>query len=132
MANVGPLKRPITKAEFLAGTDLPSKLFSHNDQQSTWQSLSPEGARSGWGGRMGDILMSANQQPMFTAVSAAGNAVFLSGANVTQYQVGADGPVKPRALGSTWVHGSTTAGNVLSNVRWRPTATPRCRPSTPG
>ena len=71
VANVGPLERPITKAEFLAGSDLPSKLFSHNDQQSTWQSLSPEGAKSGWGGRMGDLLMSANQTPVFTAVSAA-------------------------------------------------------------
>ncbi len=116
VANVGPLKRPITKAEFQAGTDLPSKLFSHNDQQSTWQSLSPEGARSGWGGRMGDILMSANQQPMFTAVSATGNAVFLSGSTVTQYQVGLDGPVKPRALGNSWVHGSATAGSVLRST----------------
>lgn len=113
VANVGPLQRPITLAEYKAGTDLPSKLFSHNDQQSTWQSLSPEGARSGWGGRMGDILMSANQQPLFTAVSATGNAVFLAGSSVVQYQVGSDGPVAARALGSTWVHGSTTAGNVL-------------------
>ncbi len=113
VANVGPLKRPITKAEYQAGTDLPAKLFSHNDQQSTWQSLSPEGARSGWGGRMGDILMSANQQPMFTAVSAAGNAVFLSGSAVTQYQVGTNGPVKARALDSNWVLGSNTAGQVL-------------------
>ncbi len=71
VANVGPLVRPITKAEYLAGVGLPAKLFSHNDQASTWQSLSPEGARSGWGGRMGDILMSANAQPVFTAVSAA-------------------------------------------------------------
>ena len=113
VANVGPLQRPITLAEYKAGTDLPAKLFSHNDQQSTWQSLSPEGARSGWGGRMGDILMSANQQPLFTAVSAAGNAVFLSGSQVVQYQVGTNGPVAPRALGSTWVHGSSTAGTVL-------------------
>jgi hypothetical protein len=41
--------------------------------------LFPEGAPSGWGGRMGDLLMSANQHPVFTAVSATGNAVFLSG-----------------------------------------------------
>lgn len=113
VANIGPLQRPITLAEYKAGIDLPSKLFSHNDQQSTWQSLSPEGARSGWGGRMGDILMSANQQPLFTAVSAAGNAVFLSGSQVVQYQVGTSGPVAPRALNSTWVHGSSTAGTVL-------------------
>ena len=94
VANVGPLVRPITKAEFKAGVGLPSKLFSHNDQASTWQSLMPEGAPSGWGGRMGDILMSANAYPVFTAVSAAGNAVFLSGSSVTQYQMGSDGPVQ--------------------------------------
>ncbi len=113
VANVGTLERPTTKAEFLAGNNLPSKLFSHNDQQSTWQSLSPEGARSGWGGRMGDLLMSANQNPVFTAVSAAGNAVFLSGSAVTQYQVGAGGPVGVAALDKPWLHGSNTAAAAL-------------------
>ena len=113
VANVGTLDRPVTLAEAKAGVGVPAKLFSHNDQQSTWQSLSPEGARSGWGGRMGDVLMAANQQPLFTAVSASGNAVFLSGCNVTQYQVGLDGPVTTRALDAGWVHGSTTAGAVL-------------------
>ena len=114
VANVGPLVRPITRAEFLAGTDLPSKLFSHNDQASTWQSLSPEGARSGWGGRMGDIMMSANAYPVFTAVSATGNAVFLSGSNVTQYQVGVDGPVSLNSLtGSSALLGSSAAPAAL-------------------
>lgn len=113
VANVGPLERPITKAEFLAGTGLPAKLFSHNDQQSAWQSLSPEGARSGWGGRMGDVLMAANQQPVFTAVSASGNAVFLTGSSVTQYQVGLDGPVAIGSMGADRVFGSSTAGWVL-------------------
>jgi len=116
IGNVGPLVRPITKAEYLAGTDLPAKLYSHNDQQSTWQSLSPEGARSGWGGRMGDILMSANQQPVFTAVSASGNAVFLSGGSVVQYQVGVEGPVSVQALGATGVLGSTTAPAALRRL----------------
>ncbi|MES2716499.1 MAG: DUF1501 domain-containing protein [Pseudomonadota bacterium] len=116
VANVGPLVRPITRAEYLASIDRPAKLFSHNDQQSIWQSLSPEGARSGWGGRMGDILMSANQQPVFTAVSATGNAVFLSGSSVTQYQLGAEGPVSVRALGAASALGSTTAPAVLRRV----------------
>ena len=113
VANVGTLIRPISKAEYLANTDLPSKLYSHNDQASTWQSLSPEGARSGWGGRMGDILMSANAHPVFTAVSAAGNAVFLSGSSVTQYQVGLDGPVAVSGLASNAIFGSTSAPAAL-------------------
>jgi uncharacterized protein (DUF1501 family) len=113
VANVGPLARPITVAQFKAGQGVPSRLFSHNDQQSTWQSLSPEGARSGWGGRMGDILMSANQYPVFTAVSATGNAVFLTGSKVTQYQVGPEGPVSVRAIGAASSLSSVTAPGVL-------------------
>src|SRR3990167_2577972 len=113
VANVGPLLRPITRADFQAGIGLPAKLFSHNDQASTWQSLSPEGARSGWGGRMGDILMSANAYPMFTAVSATGNAVFLSGSSVTQYQVDAEGPVAVSGLSSASIFAAATGPAAL-------------------
>lgn len=116
VANVGPLVRPTTQAEFMAGTDLPSKLFSHNDQASTWQSLAPEGAPSGWGGRMGDILMSGNQHGVFTAVSAAGNALFLSGDQVTQFQVGLDGPVALNALIASSIFGSTTGAAALKRT----------------
>ncbi|MFG6443531.1 DUF1501 domain-containing protein [Roseateles sp. LKC17W] len=116
VANVGPLTRPITKAEYLAGSGVPAKLYSHNDQASTWQSLAPEGAPSGWGGRMGDILMSANAQPVFTAVSASGNAVFLAGSNVSQYQVGVEGPISANAMSGTSVFGSTSAGSALQRA----------------
>ncbi|MEY4980058.1 MAG: hypothetical protein RLZZ352_2328 [Pseudomonadota bacterium] len=107
LANVGPLVRPITKAQYKAGgAGVPRKLFSHNDQQSTWQSLATEGAPSGWGGRMGDLFASVNAQPVFTAVSAAGNVAFLSGRSVTQYQVGEDGPLPIKALASNWLFGT--------------------------
>lgn len=113
VANVGPLQRPITKADYLAGRGVPPRLFSHNDQQSTWQSLAPEGARSGWGGRMGDVFAAANANPVFTAVSATGNAVFLSGTGVVQYQVNTDGPVGFNALKQSAALGSTTAPGAL-------------------
>ena len=113
LSNVGPLVRPTTKAQFASGQGLPSKLFSHNDQASTWQSLMPEGAPSGWGGRMGDLLMSANAHPVFTAISTSGNAVFLSGRQVTQYQVGQSGPVTVRGLTNGWTLGSSTLQPVL-------------------
>ena len=112
VANVGPLVRPITLAEYQAGVDVPTHLYSHNDQASTWQSMSPEGARSGWGGRMGDLLMAANQYPVFTAISTAGNAVFLSGSQVTQYQIGLDGPITVGALGNP-VFGSNSSMATL-------------------
>jgi uncharacterized protein (DUF1501 family) len=48
--NVGPLIAPTTKAQYNArSVPLPRGLFSHNDQQSTWQAYAPEGARYGWG-----------------------------------------------------------------------------------
>jgi uncharacterized protein (DUF1501 family) len=116
LANVGTLVRPVTKAEFQAGVGLPAKLFSHNDQAATWQSLQPEGARTGWGGRMGDILMAANQQPVFTAVSAGGNAVFLSGGQVTQYQVGTNGPVAINGAQDGWRAGSSAVPGELRKL----------------
>jgi len=116
LANVGTLVRPITKADFQAGLGLPAKLFSHNDQAATWQSLQPEGARTGWGGRMGDILMAANQQPVFTAVSASGNAVFLSGSQVTPYQVGFNGPVVVNGTQDGWRAGSSAVPGELRKL----------------
>ena len=113
VANVGTLEKPVTKADFQAGLSLPSKLFSHNDQQANWQSLQPEGAPTGWGGRMGDVLMAANQQPVFTAVSAAGNAIFLSGNGVNQYQVSSSGPVPINAAQAGWHAGSTQVPGAL-------------------
>jgi uncharacterized protein (DUF1501 family) len=113
MANVGPLLQPTTKAQFDASVALPPKLFSHNDQQSSWQALAPEGARAGWGGRIGDLLMSANDAPAFTTVSATGNAVFLSGATATQYQISTAGAVAIGGLASPSTLGSTTVAAAL-------------------
>ena len=71
---------------------LPPKLFSHNDQQSVWQSSAPEGATSGWGGRMGDLFEAGNGNATFTCVNVSGNAVFLSGHTAVQYQVVVERP----------------------------------------
>lgn len=116
LANVGTLVRPVTKSEYAAGVGLPPKLYSHNDQQAMWQSLQPEGGQTGWGGRMGDVLMSANAQPVFTAVSTSGNAVFLSGSKVSQYQLGATGPVMINAAQAGTRAGSAGVPNALRNM----------------
>ena len=77
---------------------LPPKLFSHNDQQSVWQSSLAEGATSGWGGRIGDLFLSSNGNATFTCVNVSGNAVFMSGKTAVQYQVSTGGSV-PLNLG---------------------------------
>jgi uncharacterized protein (DUF1501 family) len=117
LSNVGALVGPLTKAEYTAGSAaVPPKLYSHNDQQSFWQSLAPEGAASGWGGRMGDLLQSANAQPLLTSVSASGNAIFLTGHAVQQYQLGESGPVRVAALGRDRMMGSTQTAALLRRV----------------
>lgn len=95
LANVGTLVEPVTKAAYTGNTArLPSPLFSHNDQASQWMAMAPEGATRGWGGRMADMFAAANGQSMFTAISANGNAVFLSGDQVKQYNLSDSGALK--------------------------------------
>ena len=113
LLNIGTLVQPTTKAQFTAkSVPLPPKLFSHNDQQSIWQSSSPEGSTSGWGGRMGDLFASSNGNSTFTCVSAAGNAVFLSGQSAVQYQVTSNGSVPISAVKNP-LFGSTACSDAL-------------------
>src|SRR5260370_1418662 len=88
--NVGPLLVPLTRAQYATGDrrsyPLPPKLFSHNDQQSVWQSQGAEGSTVGWGGNLGDLALSSNATSLFTCISATGNAVFLSGDQALQYR----------------------------------------------
>ena len=112
VGNVGPLVAPTTAEEALGGrVPLPPKLMSHNDQQSVWQSLSPEGARSGWGGRMADILASARSP--YTAISVSGNPVFLASPNAAPLFVGTDEVREVYRNSSDWSHGSTEVPAAL-------------------
>jgi uncharacterized protein (DUF1501 family) len=108
--NVGPLVVPLTRAQFNNSNKKlypqPPKLFSHNDQQSTWQSSSPEGSTVGWGGNIGDLMLTQNSNALFTCMSVSGNAVFLSGDAALQYQVSTGGAVRI---------GSVTGGNVYGS-----------------
>ncbi len=97
LLNVGTLIQPTTLAQYNAkSVPLPPKLFSHNDQQSVWQSSLPEGATSGWGGRIGDLFLSGNTKSTFTCVNVSGNAVYMSGGSAVQYQVSPSGSVALR------------------------------------
>ncbi len=117
LLNVGPLLAPLTRAQYDAGVvPRPAKLFSHNDQQSTWQSSQPEGSRTGWGGRMGDLALSSNTNSMFTAINATGNAVFLSGQNAIPYQVSPAGATLFAPVQAGQVFGSATASQTLSSL----------------
>ncbi|MDE2415906.1 MAG: DUF1501 domain-containing protein [Comamonadaceae bacterium] len=116
MLNVGTLVQPTTLAQYQArSVPLPPKLFSHNDQQSYWQSSSPEGATSGWGGRMGDLFASGNGNATFTSMGVSGNAVYLAGKSAVQYQVTSNGAVAVNGL-RTPLFGSAAASSVLQSL----------------
>ncbi len=123
LLNVGTLIRPTTLNEFRspdrARFPVPFGLFSHNDQQSVWQSSAPEGASSGWGGRLADLALSSNTNSLFTAISASGNSVFLTGQSAIAYQISGSGAIKLRN-GNNRVAGSTTAFNMMREIMTQP------------
>jgi len=94
IGNVGPLVEPVTRSDYTNRTaSLPRRLFSHNDQQSTWMSFQPEGATIGWGGKFGDAAANANANanPTFSQISMSGQTVFLAGQAVTPFQMSSSG-----------------------------------------
>jgi uncharacterized protein (DUF1501 family) len=120
LMNIGTLIAPTTKLQWNnKSVRLPAKLFSHNDQQSTWQSSAPEGAISGWGGRIGDIFEAGNTNSTFTCVNVSGNAIFMSGNSAVQYQVSTNGSVPLNGLKSP-LFGSNAATEALRTLITQP------------
>jgi len=116
LANAGPLVAPMTKAQYQANSvPRPRALGSHNDQQSTWQALGPEGVKVGWGGHLGDLVASSNANVAFTSITVSGNAVFSAGDTVFQYQVGGNGAVQISGISGN-LFGSSTASAALRGI----------------
>jgi uncharacterized protein (DUF1501 family) len=115
VANVGPLVRPTTQANYAdPGFPKPPKLFSHNDQQSVWQTFTPEGAGTGWGGRLADRLLGGNQRAMFSAISLYGEAAWLTGQQARQYQLATSGSIHLGGAGT--LYGSSVVQQQLQAI----------------
>ena len=122
--NIGPLIKPTNKVQYgQANFPKPPRLFSHNDQQNTWQTLGTEGSTVGWGGRLGDAMAGGNTRPVFTSISAGGNAAFTSGKVVNQYQVSAAGAIAMGVNTAGQVYGSTAVGTALQRLASSPRTT---------
>lgn len=117
--NVGPLVSPLTRAQYQSGNTakypIPPKLFSHNDQQSVWQSYAAEGATEGWGGRIGDLALSGNGNSVFSCISITGNSVFLAGRSALQYQCSTGGAIAINALRDNFF-GNATARDLFATM----------------
>jgi uncharacterized protein (DUF1501 family) len=126
VANVGTLLAPTTKQQYLdKSVPLPTGLFSHNDQMSTWLTGGGEGANLGWGGRIGDLVLTGNGgNGVFTCVSPAGHSPWLAGDTAVPYQVvsikGEAVPINDRATGAndnqTRLYGSKAAAQAFRKV----------------
>lgn len=93
---VGTMVGPVTREDYLAQRNLPPKLMSHNDQFSLWQTLLAEGAQSGWGGRIADLLVEAagQQSSLFTSMSIDQGAAYSSGNRVNEFMLASEGPLR--------------------------------------
>jgi len=86
--NVGSLRQPLTKAQYLAGTANPPQLFSHPDQTLQNQAGSAAGAGTGWGGRLVDLLGTGGA---LDAVALGAGGLFIEGATTHGNQLPANG-----------------------------------------
>lgn len=111
VSNVGPLLEPITRTQYDNNKNLlPSRLFSHNDQRSTWLALNPEGARYGWGGAFADahLLGASSTGKAFSAIGVSSHSVFLSGLEARPYKLTPGGAKDFRVM---------TTGHVRPGLR---------------
>ena len=117
VGNVGPLLQPLTREQFEnESVPQPKRLFSHNDQQSTWMSSQPEGAQFGWGGRFADAALASGANATnreFTTITSLGNELFLTGANALPYQIGLDGAPEVDAVNFFADGRGTEAGDAI-------------------
>jgi uncharacterized protein (DUF1501 family) len=97
IANVGPMIEPVTKESYEAqSVALPPQLFSHNDQQQQWQAADQldELKKTGWAGRMADLLASANaNRDLSMNITTSGHNLWQVGDVVIPYSVSTQGAV---------------------------------------
>lgn len=102
LLNVGPLVRPLSKAEYTAGVlPRPAFLFSHIDQQREWLLAHALGnQKDGWGGRVLEALPNAGGTSGVPAgVNLENKSLFLKNGAASPYTFGRDGLI-PLGLAS--------------------------------
>jgi len=95
--NAGNLIAPVTRSDYLSNSlDIPADLFAHNHQQEQalkgYSSQPTTLVGGGWGGRMADMLIEANQGALFPPTFAIDGADWWSPGDVTKpVRIGAAG-----------------------------------------
>ncbi|WP_367103689.1 DUF1501 domain-containing protein [uncultured Psychrobacter sp.] len=118
LQNVGTLIQPTSIDQFKRQTvPLPDTLFSHSTQKKTWQSTPNKAFTEGWGGHIGDLILSQNSQTMFSCISTANNSLFLTGEKAIPLNIDPSGirPIQP-AKENANLYGSRTAAAALREL----------------
>jgi len=77
--NVGPLERPVTRADYAARRSMPQSLFAHDAQQKLWQTARARlVSDNGWGGSIEASLAARS------ATDGVAPAFSLNGSNIWQ------------------------------------------------
>jgi uncharacterized protein (DUF1501 family) len=96
LSNVGVLLRPTSKADYTAKNQLPPQLFSHSDMQDHWETSYPQApVNDGWGGRLADLIQTANTGQLSVSISTASSGVFLKGNSAVAHQIGTYNAASP-------------------------------------
>jgi len=111
--NVGTLVGPTSKAG-LDQAALPHNLRSHSDQTQQWQSSDPTGGRTGWAGRLADVVRARNRAGATSVTVSGGNPLFLTGEHTNA--VDATATIGLRAFGSSadWAVRSNAVQQLLT------------------
>jgi uncharacterized protein (DUF1501 family) len=81
VVNVGTLIQPVTRDQYRSGLYHPYQLFSHSDQQTSWQtSIAASPYPTGWAGRVADVF-GIDPSGFPTIASISGVTIFSSGSN---------------------------------------------------
>ncbi|MEM7102731.1 MAG: DUF1501 domain-containing protein [Bacteroidota bacterium] len=101
VCNVGTLVQPTTKNDYFNSNNLPFGLFSHIDQDQQWQTSVPQTTSpTGWGGRLADLVQSANtNQDISMNISLSGKNIFQLGEMASEYSI------LPTGTGSLGING---------------------------
>jgi uncharacterized protein (DUF1501 family) len=95
IANVGPLLEPLSQAQYRANSArVPANLYSHSDQQQQWHiGASEPSLRTGWGGRLADLVMASNgsAKSLTTALAVGGRSTFQVGVQSSAFTLSPSG-----------------------------------------
>lgn len=94
VCNVGTLVQPTTRDQVVNGSvPVPLQLFSHIDQQTAWMTSLPDQlGRTGWAGRMADLLAQQSvSAKLATNISIGGTNYWQDGQEAMPYALGTGG-----------------------------------------